>query len=324
MKVDFVIPVYNEEQNVNRIYEALREVLEKEINKGHIKDFGIIFVNDGSRDNSEAEIEKIVFKDNRVTGLHFSRNFGKEAATSAGLHNAYADAVMMLDADLQHPVELVPEFIKKWQEGSDVVLGKIKKSKSSLHKRLSRKIFYFIMSKIQDGHVDMTGNDFRLMDSQVVEAFKKLEENGRSTRNLIDWLGFRRSEIYFTPNEREYGEASYTTSKLIKLAINSIVSNSLFPLRVAGYLGVLIFSVSSLMGVFIFVNKYMLTDGMGFSYPAILAVVNMFLISIVLICLWLMAIYVGHIRVEALGRPLYVIRKDRQIKEKQNHGTENS
>lgn len=324
MKVDFVIPVYNEEQNVSRVYEALKSVLEKEISLGNIEDFGVIFVNDGSKDKSELEIEKISKKDKRVRGIHFSRNFGKEAATSAGLHHANADAVMMLDADLQHPVELIPDFIKKWQEGSDVVLGKIKKSKSSIHKRLSRKIFYFIMSKIQDGHVDMTGNDFRLMDSQVVEAFKRLEESGRSTRNLIDWLGFRRSEIYFTPNEREYGEASYTTSKLIKLAINSIVSNSLFPLRIAGYLGVLIFSVSSIMGVFIFVNKYMLADGMQFSYPAILAVVNMFLISIVLICLWLMAIYVGHIRVEALGRPLYIIRKDRNIKNEEEYGNKDN
>lgn len=314
VKGSFVVPVYNEEANILPFYAELSKVLQSEIASRNIDDYEIIFINDGSTDNSKSEILKILATDSKLSIIDFSRNFGKEAATSAGLHNATGDFVIMLDSDLQHPIELVPEFIAKWRAGSDVVVGKIIASKSALHKRLGRKVFYYILSKIQDDTFDMTGNDYRLIDRQVVESFVKFEEQGRSTRNLIDWLGFERAEIPFTPKSRIYGEASYTSGKLFTLAINSIVSNSLFPLRIASYLGILIFICSSLLGAFIFVEKYLLNDmhGFKFSYPAILAVVNMFLISIVLICLGLVAMYVGHIKHEVLKRPLYVVKKNRR------------
>lgn len=314
IKASFVVPVYNEVKNISTFYSELLQTINLEVSAKVIDDYEIIFINDGSHDDSQIEIDKIVAIDHHVKSIEFSRNFGKEAATSAGLHNSKGDFVIMLDSDLQHPIELIPSFIKKWREGYDVVVGKIKSSKSSIHKRAGRAIFYYLLSKIQDEDIDMNGNDFRLIDRQVVNAFIKFEEQGRSTRNLIDWLGFTRTEIIFTPNKRQYGEASYTTSKLFKLGLNSIVSNSLFPLRIASYLGIVIFMISSTLGVFIFIEKYLLNDihGFRFSYPSILAVVNMFLISIVLICLGLVAIYVGHIKHEVLKRPLYVIKKDRR------------
>lgn len=311
-KASFIIPVHNEEKNIPLVYEAIVKIMESDIKKGN--QLEIVFVNDGSQDNSEKEIEKLAMSDDRIKPINFSRNFGKEAATSAGLHNCVGDFAIIIDADLQHPVEIVPEFIKKWQEGNDVVLGKIEQAKSSLHKRISRKIFYKLMSVIQDGDIDLGGNDFRLVDRGVIDAFNELGEQNRATRNLIDWLGFKRTEILFTPNDRVHGEPSYTTRKLIRLAINAIVSNSLFPLKVAGYLGSFIFIISGIMGIFIFIVKYILKDpwGWGFSYPSILAVINMFLIGLVLMCLGLVAIYIGHIKHEVVGRPLYVIRKNRK------------
>lgn len=312
-KASFVIPAHNESLNIPLIYKAIVDICKTEKERGVIDSYEILFINDGSTDDTALKIDEIAKLDESVKAIHFSRNFGKEAATTAGLHYATGDFIIMLDSDLQHPVELIPDFINLWRDGFDVVVGKIKKSKSSFLKRVGRKVFYYIISKIQDTDIDLSGNDFRLIDRQVVDAFFEFEEQGRSTRNLIDWLGFRRAEIEFTPNNRQHGEASYTTAKLFKLGINSIISNSLFPLKIAGYLGVFIFSVSGLLGVFIFINKYLIDDryGFRFSYPSILAVVNMFLIGIVLICLGLVALYIGHIRHEVLRRPLYVIKKNR-------------
>ena len=310
----FIIPCFNEGKNIPLIYDALSREVQKE------KDFSyeIIFVNDGSSDDTESILEEIVQKDEKVKALNFSRNFGKEAATSAGLHAATGDFAMIIDADLQHPVEKISDFIEKWKEGYDVVVGKLVLSKSNLHKRIARKFFYYFLEKIQDSDIDLQGNDFRLIDRQVIDAFNYFEERGRVTRNLIDWLGFKKTEIFFEPKERVHGEAVYTTAKLFNLALNSIISNSLTPLKVAGYLGVFIFIVSTFLGIFIFIQKYVLNDpfGFGFSYPAILAVVNMFLISIVLTCLGFVAMYIGKIKEEVTNRPLYVIKKNRNTTQK--------
>jgi dolichol-phosphate mannosyltransferase len=310
----FIIPCFNEGKNIPLIYEALSLEAQKE------KDFSyeIIFVNDGSLDDTESILEGLAISDEKVKALNFSRNFGKEAATSAGLHAATGDFAMIIDADLQHPVEKITEFIEKWKEGYDVVVGKLVSSKSNIHKRIARKFFYYFLEKIQDGDIDLQGNDFRLIDRQVIDAFNYFEERGRVTRNLIDWLGFKKAEIFFEPKERAHGEAAYTTAKLFNLAINSIISNSLTPLKVAGYLGLFIFTVSTFLGIFIFVQKYILNDpfGFGFSYPAILAVVNMFLISIVLTCLGFVAMYIGKIKEEVTNRPLYVIKKNRNALKK--------
>lgn len=303
--VSIIVPVYNEEKNVPLFYSKAKEVLDKL--SGYNWEF--IFVNDGSRDNSLAELEKISQADSRVRIIDFSRNFGKEIALTAGINNSSGDACLMVDADLQHPLELIPKFIEKWERGADVVVGIREKNKGEgITKKLGSYIFYKVINRISDMEIVSRATDFRLLDRVVMDEFNKLTEKNRMTRALIDWLGFKREYIVFRANERLHGQASYSFWKLVRLAFNSMISFSLFPLRLAGYLGIIITILSGLLGVFMFIANYVI-GSMDFSGPAVLAVVILFLIGIVLICLGLIALYIANIHAEVNGRPLYVIRK---------------
>jgi dolichol-phosphate mannosyltransferase len=302
--ISLIIPIFNEEKNIPILYEHVKKVVDS---TPHL--WELIFVNDGSRDGSVTELQKIRDIDSRVKIIDFSRNFGKEIAMTAGINNCRGDACMMIDADLQHPVELIPEFIKKWEDGAEVVVGVRKKNKGEgIVKKAGSYFFYKIINRISDMKIVSQATDFRLLDREVINEFNKMTERNRMTRALIDWMGFRRQYINFEANERLHGEASYSFWKLLRLAFNSIVSFSLFPLRIAGYLGIFITLISGLLGLFIFITKYVI-GSMEFSGPAILAVVTLFLIGIVLICLGLIALYIANIHAEVSNRPLYIIRK---------------
>ena len=312
--ISIIIPAYNEEKNIPLIYQAICDEWKKSLENKY--DFEIIFVDDGSQDNSVKEIEKLVNRDERVRLLEFSRNFGKELATTAGINHCQGDACIMMDADLQHPVEILPEFIRRWQEeGIEVLIGVRKSSKSdSFVKRWGGKIFYRVMKMISDTPIVPQATDYRLLDRQVIDVFNKLPERNRITRGLIDWLGFKRRLLYFEANERLRGAASYSTFKLIKLAVTSVISLSLFPLRLAGYLGLFIVSISSVLGAVMFIDRYFSSWGLNFSGPAILADIILFLVGIILISLGLLAFYIGHIYHESQGRPLYIIRSRKSVK----------
>jgi len=302
--ISLIIPIYNEEKNIPILYETVKKVIN---NTSY--SWELIFVNDGSADKSIFELKKIRNIDNRVKIIDFSRNFGKEIATTAGINNCHGDACMMIDADLQHPVELIPEFLKKWEEGAEVVVGVRKKNKGEgWVKKFGSYFFYKIINRISDMEIVSQATDFRLLDKEVINEFNKMTERNRMTRALIDWMGFKRQYISFEANERLHGEASYSFWKLLRLAFNSVISFSLFPLRIAGYLGIFITLISGLLGLFIFITKYVM-GSMEFSGPAILAVVTLFLIGIVLICLGLIALYIANIHGEVSNRPLYIIRK---------------
>ncbi len=302
--ISVIVPVYNEEANIPGFFSALSEVL-----KGMSSyEWEIIFVNDGSTDGTAAALEKLA--DSRVASLEFSRNFGKEAALTAGLNKARGDAVLMIDADLQHPVSLIPEFLRRWETGIEVVIGLRSKNRGSFLKRLGSYLFYRIIRTISSVKLMPSETDFRLLDRAVIDAFNRLPETNRMTRALIDWLGFRRDYISFEPDERARGSASYSLGKLIRLAFNSFVSLSLIPLRLAGYLGVLIIMTAGPLGLYILIGKY-LADwkfASSFSGPAQLAILITFLVGIVLTSLGLVALYIAHIHAEVLGRPLYILR----------------
>lgn len=307
--VSIIIPVHNEEKNIPEIYKKVSAVFEPLKNNYNHE---IIFVNDGSTDNSAQEIEKITSHDGHVKFLEFSRNFGKEIATSAGIHHAKGDAVIMIDADLQHPPELILEFIKKWENGGEVIVGVREKNKGEgLIKKLGSFFFYKIMNAIGDTKIAPNSTDFRLLDRKVVDEFNKLSERNRMTRGLIAWLGFKREFIPFHAEERKSGKAAYNTIKLIRLATTTFISNSLFPLRIAGYLGIFITCTSVLLGIFAVSENYLFADpfSLRFSGTFMLGLIITFLIGIVLICLGIIALYIAHIRDEVLDRPMYVIRK---------------
>ena len=304
-----IIPAYNEEKNIKPCYLEIKKVITPLTYKYN---FEILFVNDGSRDNTISEIEKLAQADIMVKYIDFSRNFGKELATTAGINSCVADACIMLDADMQHPVELIPEFIAKWEKGNDVVIGVRRDNKSDgLIKKLGSKFFYKIINKITEVHIVPSATDFRLIDKVVIAEFNRFTEKNRMTRALIDWLGFRRDYIYFNANERLHGVASYSIWKLFRLAINSFISLSLVPLKLTGYLGILITLFSGVSGFYILLGKYFFHTPFAstFSDAENLAILILFLVGIILMSIGLLAIYVANIHSEVISRPLYIIRR---------------
>ncbi|MFH1145428.1 MAG: glycosyltransferase family 2 protein [bacterium] len=306
--ISIIVPVYNEEVNLPALYQQLKQVLGQLLNYDH----EIIFVDDGSVDNSLIMIEQLAKQDDKVKYLQFSRNFSKEIATTAGLQYAQGDAVVMIDADLQHPVELLTEFIRKWEEGHKVVVGVREKNQGEGYiKRTGSWLFYKIMEAIGETHMIPRGTDYRLLDRTVVNVFNRFTERERMTRGLLDWLGFPQAFVRFKACKRLDGEAGYSFVKLVRLASSSFVSHSLFPLRLAGYLGIIITVISGFMGLFMLIERFILDDMLNLKITgtAFLAVFNLFLIGIVLICLGLIALYIGNIHREVMNRPLFVVRK---------------
>lgn len=310
--LSIIIPVYNEESNIPLIYAELKRTLQ---NLENIK-AEIIFVNDGSVDKSGSIIESLVEQDESVKYIEFSRNFGKEFATTAGLRNCNGDAAIVIDADLQHPVELISDFVEKWRAGSDMVIGvRNKNSGKGIVKNFSSYLFYYLINFVGETKIKNGATDFRIIDRKVINEFNSFTEHNRITRGLLDWLGFKKEYIYFNAQPRKNGKASYSSRKLFKLALSSFVSHSLFPLKFAGYLGTFIILISGPLGLYIFVDRYLLQDPFGFNFSgtAVLAVLNMFLVGVVLSCLGLIAIYIGSIQYEVMNRPIYVIRQKKNF-----------
>ncbi|MDD5464419.1 MAG: glycosyltransferase family 2 protein [Candidatus Moranbacteria bacterium] len=274
--------------------------------------FDILFVNDGSLDNTIYEIEKLAQENDNVKFIDFSRNFGKEVATTAGMNSCQGDACIMMDSDLQHPVDRIVDFIAKWEDGAEVVVGIRNENKSvGILKKIGSTIFYKIINKIAEIEIIPNATDFRLVDRVVIDEFNRFTETNRMTRALVDWLGFRRAYINFDANKRIHGKASYSFWKLFKLAMNSFVSLSLFPLQLAGNLGIAITFVSGVAGFYILLGKYFFHTPFAstFSDAENLAILLVFLVGIILISIGLMALYIANIHKEVINRPMYVMRK---------------
>jgi dolichol-phosphate mannosyltransferase len=306
-KISVTIPIYNELPNIPLVHKAIRDVF------ANLKyDYEIIFIDDGSTDGSVDAVNTLMIMDTHVSLIEFSRNFGKEAATTAGFHHAIGDAVVCIDADLQHPPSLIHDFIKAWENGHEVVIGvRTNNASDSKLKKLGSHLYYKIINKISHTPIIPRATDFRLVDRHVVDEFNRLSEHNRMTRGLVDWLGFRRHLIYFEAPERMHGEASYGFWKLAKLAVESMIANSLMPLRIAGYVGTVIMIASFALGLLMMFDRFFFDWGFKFSGPAILADIILFLVGIVLVSLGLIAYYIGHIYHDVQDRPLYIVRKKR-------------
>lgn len=310
--LSIVTPIHNEAANVVVFYSQLLKVLEP-----LTYTFELIFVDDGSTDDSVVRILSLSkVSDIKVRLVELSRNFGKEVALTAGIEAATGSAVIMLDSDLQHPIDKIPEFIHAWEDGNEVVVGVRARSVSDTRlKRYGSAAYYRIMNRIGDTKQIPHATDFRLLDRAVVDAFLQFTERARVTRSLIDWLGFKRAVIYFQAAERRYGRPSYTTFKLLQLAIDSFTSHSLLPLKVAGYIGTVITIFSGLLGIFTIVEVYLMRDPLRLnpSGTALLAILLLFLVGIILGCLGIMASYIARIHGEVSNRPLYVVRRTTKL-----------
>jgi glycosyltransferase involved in cell wall biosynthesis len=314
--IAIVIPVYQEANNLERLYERLEKVT------GALQFFTweYLLVNDGSLDHSLEILRQIAKRDAKVKVIDLSRNFGKEIALTAGVHNSHvADAVICMDADLQHPPELIPKLVDEWQKGIEIV-ATIRTSidKQQLLRRIGSHIYYWLMGKISGIDMVSQTTDFRLYDKKVIAAFSQATERERMFRGIMDWLGFRKTYVEFSAAARSGGVSVYSYTKLYRLAINSITSFSQWPLRLAGYLGVFIMSSSGLLLIWM-LGSYVLDSRIAFSPIAIFVVANTFLIGIVLIAIGLVALYIGVIHTEVVNRPLYIVRERLNFEEKTGH-----
>lgn len=305
--ISIVIPAYNEAPNLLPLYQEL-----KAVTAALPYDFELIFVDDGSRDNTADVLLQLSEQDARINFIQLARNFGKEAAVTAGLHASKGDAAIIIDADMQMPPRLMGDFLKKWEAGAEVVVGVFSSRSMSLLRATGAKIFYRIMQSIAHTKITPHATDFRLLDRQVLDAFNGLSERNRNTRGLIDWLGFRRDYVYFEQAPRLHGSPTYSFSKLVALAINSFTAYSLLPLKLAGYLGAFILAISIPTGIFLYIERFLLGDpfGWGVSGTFFLAIMILALIGLVLACLGLMSLYIAHIHAEAVDRPLYIVRRN--------------
>lgn len=305
--ISVIVPLHNEADNILPLYNRLSRHTDTLPHE-----FEFIFVDDGSKDNSLGIAERLARKDRRVQVIEFARNFGKEAASSAGLHASRGDAAIMIDADLQHPPELIGTFIDEWENGADVVVGVRSYGKNEgWFKRWSSARFYQIMQKIAHTQITPHASDFRLLDRRVIDAFSHLSERNRITRGLIDWLGFRRAYVQFEAGERFAGERAYTIRKLISLAVNSFTSYSLMPLKLAGYLGIFILATATPTGIIMYVERYVLNDPLNWEIrgTAMLAILLVMLVGLMLACLGLISLYIANIHAEVTNRPLYIVRR---------------
>ncbi|HSE29128.1 MAG TPA: glycosyltransferase family 2 protein [Candidatus Saccharimonadales bacterium] len=307
--ISVIIPVKDEQDGLVWLHETLIKSLKSL--KPH--SFEVIYVNDGSVDKSQEVLQSLKPQEKiSVQIIEFSRNFGKEAALSAGLAICKGDGAIFVDADGQYPVELIGKFIEKWQRGADVVIGvRDKNQKEGFVKRYGSKAYYSITRQISEREVVPKSTDFRLVDRKVIDEFNKFKENDRIARGLIDWLGYRRDYVYFDANERKFGKASYNFKKLTKTAINSFVSLSAVPLYISGYVGLLFIFLGTGAGLFWLIEQVILGDPMRLHITgtAVLGFVILFLVGMVLAAQGLIGVYIARVLNESQGRPLYVVRQ---------------
>ncbi len=301
-KISIVIPVLNEELNIAELFSKLKPFLETYFN------YEVIFVDDGSTDNTLKIINDLRNKNDKVKYLSFSRNFGHQNALRAGMRYTTGGCVISMDADIQHPPELIPKMIKKWQEGYEIVYTVRKDSnKNSFFKKKTSDIFYGILSRLSDVRVPKGAADFRLLDRSVVDIISQLKENTLFLRGMIAWLGFKQYAIEYNPGERFAGETKYSIRKMVSLALNGITSFSIRPLRLATYLGFTIASLSFLYAAYAVYLK-IFTDKVISGWTSVLVSV-LFLSGIQLITFGIMGEYIGKLFIESKGRPSYIIKE---------------
>lgn len=298
--IDIVVPVFNEEACLREFHaRTSRAIADMPYH------FRILFVDDGSRDRSAALCAELQAEDPRVGLIRFSRNFGHQAALTAGLDLADADAVITLDADLQHPPERIPEFIAAWEKGAQIVSGVRAKAESSWWKRTSSALFYRFLNAISNSEVTPDSPDFRLFDARVVNAIRRLREQSRFLRGIYAWVGFRQVDIAYDEAPRLGGESHYRTADMLLFALRAVLSFSHVPLRIATYFGLCVSSLAFTYGVYAIAMKVVFHRVIpGWTS---LAVLVSFLSGVQLLTLGVLGEYLGQVLEESKRRPLYIV-----------------
>lgn len=304
-KISLVVPMFNEEENIDFFYERIVSVLEN-------YDFEIICINDGSKDRTLIKLKEYANKDERVKLIDLSRNFGKEVAMSAGLKYSEGDIVIPIDADLQDPPELIPMMIQKWEEGFDVVYAtRVVREGETFFKKFTASIFYKLIRKITKIDIPADTGDFRLMSRQVVDAVNALPENHRFMKGLFSWVGFRQTSIPYQREPRFAGKTSFNYWKLWNFAIEGITSFTFAPLQISMYIGFLVSIAALIFALYLVVNT-LLFGNLVPGYPSLMVAI-LFFGGVQLITLGVIGEYVGRIYGETKRRPLFLVRETLNI-----------
>ncbi|MFT4543783.1 MAG: glycosyltransferase involved in cell wall biosynthesis [Bacteroidia bacterium] len=303
--VSVVIPCFNEAGNIQELYEQLKPVITEYSNHE------ILFVDDGSSDETARLVDGLSSKDSAVKLIQLSRNFGHQAALKAGLDNAEGDCVISLDADLQHPPELIPDLIKKWKEGYEVVFTQREEDPNlSWMKRSTSKFFYRIAQRLTSVKIHQGSADFRLLDKEVIEVLKQLDESYLFIRGLVSWVGFKQTAISYKASYRFSGTTNYTYRKMFSLALSGITSFSIRPLQLSIILGLVIATLAGVYGLYV-IYIFAFTNNALPGWASTTASV-LFIGGVQLIMLGILGEYVGKGFIEGKHRPNYVIRKKKR------------
>ena len=300
-KLSLVIPVFQEGSHIRSSVAVIEQVLRE-----NRLVYEFVLVDDGSKDNTWSELKALADENDSITILRLSRNFGKESALCAGLEHAEGDMILVMDADLQHPPALIPEMVKAWQEGYDVVEGvKNSRGKESPFYKLCAKFFYYILYKSSDIHLGKA-SDYKLLDRKVVEAWKEMPERAIFFRGMSAWLGFDRKQIGFDVADRVNGKTKWSIFRLIRLAMNAITSYTSVPLHCITLLGILMFFITIIMGVQTLFMKF---SGRALDGFTTIILLQLLIGSSIMTSLGMIGIYLTKIYKEVKGRPRYLISK---------------
>lgn len=310
--VTLIVPVYCEEEVIEECYRRIKSVMDSLTNYG----YELIFINDGSTDNTLNILKNIVAQDKRVKIINFSRNFGHQIAITAGLDKAESDAAIIIDADLQDPPELIPEMIKKWEEGYKIVYARrVTRKGERKFKLWSASIFYWVLKKLTDIKIPLNTGDFRLIDKRVVRELRKIKEKNRFVRGLSSWVGFQQVGIEYEREKRFAGKTKYPIKKMISFALDGILSFSQKPLKIALNIGFISILLGIVMIIYVFIGKIFFPAITMPGWASILIAV-VFFGGVQLFTIGIIGEYIGRIYDETKNRPLYIIEDEVNFEKK--------
>ncbi len=305
-KISVVIPMYYEEEVAHLCYDRVSTVLKSLSDK---YEYEIIFVNDGSKDKTLKILKDIANSDKCVKVISFSRNFGHQAAVTAGIKYVTGDAIVIMDADLQDPPELIPDMLKLWEEGNEVIYGKRKTRKGeSAFKLLTAKMFYTFLNSMSEVEIPKNTGDFRLVDRKVIDVINSLPEHNKFLRGLFSWVGFEQKAFLYDRPKRELGATKYPFKKMFKLASDGILSFSTKPMKIVGGLGVISILFSIAVLIYSLCSYFGQWNNLTPGWTSIMVCITFFA-GVQLLSLWVLSEYISRIYDESKGRPEYIIKE---------------
>lgn len=304
-KISVIIPMYYEEEVAEECYKRMTFVLQNIENY----DYEIICINDGSRDKTLSILENLAIRDKKLKILSFSRNFGHQCAVTAGLKYVTGDAIVIIDADLQDPPELIPEMLKLWEAGNDVIYGKRKtRDGESVFKLFTAKMFYKTLNALSDVEIPKDTGDFRLVDRKVVDTINSLPEHNKFLRGLFSWVGYKQIPFQYERKERFAGKTKYPLKKMLKLASDGIISFSTKPLKIVGGLGIISIVISFILLIYALISYIFKLNNLSAGWTSLMLGITFFA-GVQLLSLWIMSEYIARIYDESKNRPQYIIEK---------------